>query len=124
MKGLEYEERLSKLKLPSLEYRRIRGDMIETFKFTHDYYDKKASGDLLKLTKNSNTKTNGYKLDKVSFKTTQYQNFFTNRVVNLWNSLPSHIVNSASVNMFKNKIDRHLSRHMYDTKLSILDLKP
>ena len=69
-----------------------RGDMIETFKFTHDYYDKKASGDLLKLTKNSNTKTNGYKLDKVSFKTTQYQNFFTNRVVNLWNSLPSHIV--------------------------------
>ena len=53
-----------------------------------------------------------------------YQNFFTNRVVNLWNSLPSHIVNSESVNMFKNKIDRHLSRHMYDTKLSILDLKP
>jgi hypothetical protein len=32
MKDLTYEERLRKLKLPSLRYRRLRGDMIETFK--------------------------------------------------------------------------------------------
>jgi hypothetical protein len=31
MKDLTYEERLRKLKLPSLRYRRLRGDMIETF---------------------------------------------------------------------------------------------
>jgi len=30
---LSYKERLLKLKLPTLKYRRMRGDMIEVFKF-------------------------------------------------------------------------------------------
>ena len=39
---LSYPERLQKLKLPTLAYRRARGDMIETFKLTtyHHDYDK------------------------------------------------------------------------------------
>ena len=32
LSGLSYEERLKKLKLPTLKYRRLRGDMIEVFK--------------------------------------------------------------------------------------------
>ena len=36
-KNLSYHERLQKLK--SLEYRRIRGDMIEVYKMVHDKYD-------------------------------------------------------------------------------------
>ena len=39
--NLEYSERLRKLKLPSLEYRRLRGDMIEVFKHFNTY-DKKV----------------------------------------------------------------------------------
>ena len=31
-KSLSYEERLQKLKLPTLKYRRLRGDMIEVCK--------------------------------------------------------------------------------------------
>ena len=31
---------------------------------------------------------------------------FTNRMVNNWNSLPDHIVNAGSVNVFKNSLDR------------------
>ena len=34
----EYPERLKKLKLPSLAYRRRRGDMIEVYKYTHIVY--------------------------------------------------------------------------------------
>ena len=36
---MEYEQRLMAPKLSSLEYRRARGDMIETFKIIHGYYD-------------------------------------------------------------------------------------
>ena len=38
MKDLPYLERLNILKLPTVVYRRARGDMIETFKLLHDNY--------------------------------------------------------------------------------------
>ena len=34
---LDYTERLKKLNMPSLAYRRLRGDMIETYKHFHKY---------------------------------------------------------------------------------------
>ena len=37
MKDLDYEQRLKALNLPSLDYRRARGDITETFKITHGY---------------------------------------------------------------------------------------
>ena len=40
-----YEERLRILKLPTLRHRRIRGDMIETYKIVHGIYDKKVTPD-------------------------------------------------------------------------------
>ena len=42
MKDLNYEERLRKLKSPTLKYRRTRGDMIETFKILTGIYDKRV----------------------------------------------------------------------------------
>ena len=39
MKDLTYSGRLSKLKLPSLMYRRIRGDMVEVYKILNNYVD-------------------------------------------------------------------------------------
>jgi len=40
---LPHVERLKQLKLPTLKYRRLRGDMIEVFKIIHNYYDPGAS---------------------------------------------------------------------------------
>ena len=40
MKDLTYEKLLRKLKLPSLRYRHLKGDMIETFKIVTGIYDK------------------------------------------------------------------------------------
>jgi len=36
LKNMSYINRLLHLKLPTLKYRRLRGDMIEVFKITHD----------------------------------------------------------------------------------------
>ena len=44
--------------------------------------------------------------------------FFTNRVIDLWNSLPLHVVNSNSVNIFKNNIDTYFKQVMYTTDFS------
>jgi hypothetical protein len=33
IRGLQYDDRLHTLKLPSMDYRRKRGDMIKTFKY-------------------------------------------------------------------------------------------
>ena len=38
LRDRDYENRLRTLKLPSLYYRRARGDMIEAYKFTHSIY--------------------------------------------------------------------------------------
>ena len=38
LRDRDYEDRLRALKLPSLYYRRPRGDMIEAYKFTHSIY--------------------------------------------------------------------------------------
>ena len=39
LKKIPYKDRLMHLKLPTLKYRRLRGDMIEVFKITHNIYD-------------------------------------------------------------------------------------
>jgi len=38
---------------------------------------------------------------------TNIQNFFSQRVIDTWNKLPSDVISSRSVNMFKNKLDDH-----------------
>ena len=47
------------------------------------------------------------KFIKQTVNKSKYANFFTNRVVNTWNKLPSHIVNAKSINEFKNLFDEH-----------------
>ena len=91
LKGRNYIDRLKVCKLPTLHYRRIRGDMIETYKIVSGKYDNLAApmlpsphshvtqGHDLRLKKNRAR----YDLRKCKF-------FFTNRVVNIWNSLPDY----------------------------------
>ena len=40
VKGLSYRQRLERLKLPTLKYRRVRGDMIEIYKMLTGKYDR------------------------------------------------------------------------------------
>ena len=117
--------RLAKIKLPSLIYRRIRGDMIEVYKIINNYYDPVTTKSLLTLSNNShNTRTNSKKLKKTSFDKQKYQMFFTNRVINLWNRLPSATVNSKSLNTFKNNVDANLKDYKYVCDIDITKMRP
>ena len=107
LKNLCYAERLRKLSLPTLTYRRIRGDMIELYKIMHGIYSSDACP---KLELNCLYKTRGhsFKLFKRSCLTnTRKKTIFSFRVVDKWNSLPNEIVTAPSINSFKNRLDKH-----------------
>jgi len=50
LKHLKYKERLERLKLPTLRYRRTRGDMIEVYKILTESYCKSVNLELHKKT--------------------------------------------------------------------------
>ena len=106
VKGLErlpYTTKLQKLGLYSLYCRRVRGDLIETYKILRGYYDIEWS-QLFTLNL-SNTRGHCWKLFKKQSRTTLRQNFFTQRVINVWNSLPDHVVSAPNVALFKHHLD-------------------
>ena len=120
MKHLSYENGMRILKLPSLHFRRHRGDLIETFKILNNYYDPKTTSNLLERVPEAViTRSHNIKLKMKTFNTNQYKYFYTNRIVNLWNSLPTHIVNSQSLNIFKDKIDIHFAEYMYAANFNL-----
>ena len=59
------------------------------------------------------------KLSKKRTNSKQYKYFYTNRIVNLWNNLPSEVVNAPSTNAFKNMIDQIFKEYMYCTNIDL-----
>lgn len=104
---IDYQDRLRKMRLPSLVFRRLRGDAIEVYKHLHGIY-KVESGDILPRDKREGMVTRGHslKLKKRDCRTSVRANALGFRVVNFWNSLPEEVVNATSVNAFKNGFDR------------------
>lgn len=117
VKKLPYEERLKKLGLPSLEYRRFRGDLIELYKIAQQKYDRTSVNSLFQFNQSSRLRGHNFKVIKVSCKKRQFQHFFTNRAVNHWNKLSKQTVNSTSIDVFKNNIDRAFKDMMHQTNL-------
>ena len=110
-----YEERLSYLNLPSLKYRRIRGDLIQLYKLVHGF-DNLESSDILKFSHNVSTRGDKYKLYFDRFNTNVRQNAFPLRIIGTWNSLSLGTKDSGSVNCFKNSVDGELFdlKYVYD----------
>jgi len=108
---LSYEERLKRLKLPTLVYRRMRGDMIEVFKILKGFYDVRVTKDMFKL-HTGNTRGHSLKLCKPTAKRNIKKYYFTSRVVEIWNDLPDNVISATNVNMFKNRLDKHWKDHI------------
>ena len=104
LKDLSYPERLKKLNLPTLAYRRLRGDMIETYKIIKGIYDKESASFLKMWTDIAQRDIGrGHSMRlylQRSIKPVR-KNSFGVRIVNIWNNLPENVVNSPNVNTFK-----------------------
>jgi hypothetical protein len=86
----------------TLELRRWRQDMTETFKYINNLYKSPASSLLEPASRQS--RGHRHKLFKQHCKSTVRQNFFANRVVDSWNGLPATVAESASLSIFKKNL--------------------
>ena len=108
-----YEEKLAVLGLRTLQDRRVRGDLIETYKILTGKSDvDPATWFILAKEMDGNVSTraaSGY-LNLVPPpvpKTDLRRYFYSHRVVPLWNQLPDHLKNVKTTNQFKIALDRH-----------------
>ena len=114
-KNLNYEQRLRLLKLPTLVYRRHRGDVIEMYKMLSGLYDEEVLPNL-KMRRDHvaggrENRGHSKQLFITRSKKAVRANFFTQRVAPVWNSLTEDIVTAPSVNAFKNRLDKFWANH-------------
>ena len=117
LKDKSYEERLKALNLPSLAYRRMRGDAIEIYKYTHGKYNVTSLPFELVDEDVQPTRNNGFKLAKRRCASSVRKDFLGNRAVNPWNALPSEVVQAPSMNSFKARLDKHWEGYQYQTDI-------
>ena len=112
LKGLTYTERLFVLNLPSLEKRRLRGDLIEFFKIMKEKVDLKWHNPprIIKLDRESKRHSQRIERQLTKVRTTRYD-FLPNRIANQWNSLQQSTVDLIETNKFKNAIDKSIFNH-------------
>ena len=97
---LNYGERLHNLRIDCLELRRLKLDLVMTFKIMHGFLDVNKS-QFFQLRENNNTRGHSLMIYKKRSKNNIHQNFFSQRVIQVWNSLSEEIVTAATVNAFK-----------------------
>ena len=120
MAGKSYPERLSALKMTTLRARRLRGDMIQTWKMLHGEYDTEICP---KLTLRSSLPGHPAVLARqhpLTLATPRNMSAvrataFSQRVVPLWNGLPPSCKDAPSVNAFKNRLDKHWEGQVFLT---------
>ena len=113
LRKCSYPARLKKIGITSLKDRRLIGDMIEVYKLLMgckiDYKQ------FFRLAENHyGVRGHEKKLSKDISRLDTRKFFFSQRVVNSWNSLPVEVVNAESVNSFKNAYDRLCHKDMDD----------
>ena len=92
------EQRNERLNISSHEERRLRGDMIHTFKNIHD-------PSMFKLRNDNRLRGNDKTLSVPAFRSDIKRHTLSYRSIQFWNELPNYVVNSEDLNSFKTNFD-------------------
>ena len=103
---LDYPERLKRINLPTLAFRRRRGDLIEMYKHFNSY-------DRSTLAPSFNPRERPSRQHAFQLhvppsndgKRGPQTNYFYQRIASVWNQLPEKVVNAKHIDAFKNALD-------------------
>ena len=102
---LSYGDRLKSLHLTTLAERRMRGDLIETFKILRGLVN--YGQNLFRVSRSGlNLVSRGNKVSR------SRQDFLSERVINYWNNLPNQVKLSTSVDSFKCSLEAYKSANI------------
>ena len=101
---LSYEERLRKLGIPTLQYRRLRADMLQVFKIVQGV-DKIDPGHFFTFATDTRTRGHKYQILKKRSKTSWRLHAFSNRVIDASNELPAYVVEAPNINVFNSRLN-------------------
>jgi len=85
----------------------VRGDLIAIYKILTGL-DRIDSERMSPMMGESRTRAHSLRTRGNPFRTELRRNFFTQRVVNVWNSLPQNVVEAKTLRDFTEKLDRAL----------------
>ena len=107
LQGITYEERLEELGMDTLEKRRMDQDMIQAFKILKEVDDvDKTIWSWFTTMENRQQRTRaavgGHNLEGQLSRLELRRNFFSQRVVDMWNALPNSTKSAKTVQEFKN----------------------
>ena len=123
LRTLDYSERLKRLDLPTLAYRRARGDMIEVYKHFHAYDASILPSSFQPKTRTS--RKHSFQLHNLLHRdgTRGIQsNSFYYRTAKTWNNLPKEVVDARNLNSFKNLLDDYWKNE--ETKFNHIRITP
>jgi hypothetical protein len=108
---LPYSERLQKLQLPSLQWRRTYLDLLRTHQVVHGNVSIRKQ--LFKFTSEVSTSTvnlrrHRFSLYHAGVHCELYRNQFANRVITKWNALPDNLLDITQFALFKSKLKQYL----------------
>ena len=107
LKQLTYTDRLTILKLKSLEHRRLISDLILCFKIVRGFTSV-GINEMFIPSRNTSSRGHSFRLEVPLAKCNTRNHFFACRIVRVWNALPQAVVSSPNVLSFKklvNKLD-------------------